>query len=280
MAEKLPDTISTFKVVGRFLRSVIDSDDVGQEPDLVPVVGAEILFTPSLNPPIFKSINEASPITFFQESIRAVTDEAGYLHAPGEPARGIYLVYGFDPDIRPSGWTWNVTITPGGNFPPINFSITGTANGVVDLSTAVPVPPNPGGDIADWERVLGLTQANLDRSLVAVTDARNYSIAAASSAVDAANTVRLAVWAKRPDMLMVGAISRNSDKAITSANVVWPDGTTGVFTALVLSTTTPGAIDSYQITYNGAVARTVTQPTVTRDANGVVTDIPAMVVTP
>jgi hypothetical protein len=81
------------------------------------------------------------------------------------------------------------------------------------------------------------------------------------------------------DALMVGgAITRNSSGAATGAPVIWPDGTPGSYTALVLSVDFPGAVDSYEVTYGSPVAKTVTQPTVTRDASGAITTRPALTV--
>jgi hypothetical protein len=85
-------------------------------------------------------------------------------------------------------------------------------------------------------------------------------------------------YAANPDTITFGTITRNTDSAVTSATVVWPDGTAGVFTSDVLSSAYPGAVDSYHITYLGSSTVTYTQPTVTRDSNGAVTTRPAMVV--
>lgn len=64
-----------------------------------------------------------------------------------------------------------------------------------------------------------------------------------------------------------------------TANIKWPDGTSGVFTADTLSTAFPGAIDAWHATYLGATTKTVTQPLVTRDpATGVVTAQPAITI--
>ena len=79
--------------------------------------------------------------------------------------------------------------------------------------------------------------------------------------------------ARTPEALIVGAITLTAG-APTSAAVVWPDGTTGVFTGTP-SATFPGALDAYTITYG--TTRTYTQPTVTRDANGNITNQPAIV---
>lgn len=82
--------------------------------------------------------------------------------------------------------------------------------------------------------------------------------------------------AANPDALIIGAITRNSDDAVTSAAVEWPDGTPGVFTATDLSTAFPGAVDGYTITYGSPVQATYTQAPVTRNANGAVVTRPAI----
>lgn len=79
--------------------------------------------------------------------------------------------------------------------------------------------------------------------------------------------------ARTPEVLIVGAITL-TDGAPTSADVVWPDGTEGVFTGTP-SAIFPGSLDSYTITYG--TTRTYTQPPVTRDAAGNITDHPAIV---
>lgn len=84
--------------------------------------------------------------------------------------------------------------------------------------------------------------------------------------------------ARTPDVLIAGAVTRNSDGAATSAPVVWPDGTAGTYTATTLSTAFPGAVDAYTVTYGLPVTKTYTQPAVTRDANGAATAVPAIVV--
>jgi len=79
--------------------------------------------------------------------------------------------------------------------------------------------------------------------------------------------------ARTPEVLIVGPITL-TDGAPTSAAVVWPDGAAGVFTGTP-SVAFPGSLDSYTITYG--TTRTYTQPTVTRDASGNITDQPAIV---
>ncbi|MFI7169530.1 hypothetical protein [Rhodococcoides fascians] len=93
----------------------------------------------------------------------------------------------------------------------------------------------------------------------------------------ATSYVPFAALAKIPDALIAGAITRNSDGAATSAPVVWPDGTAGTYTGTP-SSTFPGAIDSYAITYGSPATKTYTQPAVARNAAGAPTAVPAIVV--
>ena len=73
------------------------------------------------------------------------------------------------------------------------------------------------------------------------------------------------------------ATPRDANGAATSAGVVWPDGATGTYTGTA-STAVAGAVDSYTVTWVGSTTKTVTQPTVTRNASGAVTTRPAMTV--
>ncbi len=93
----------------------------------------------------------------------------------------------------------------------------------------------------------------------------------------------LAAWLKEHasnlEALIVGSITRDGNGAATSAGVVWPDGTSGTYTATTVSTAFPGAVDAYTVTYAGGTTRTVAQPAVTRDSTtGAVTSRPAMTV--
>lgn len=84
--------------------------------------------------------------------------------------------------------------------------------------------------------------------------------------------------AKNPELLISGAITRDANQAVTSAAVVWPDGTPGTFTAESLSSAFPGAVDGYRITYGNPATKTYTQPTLSRNAAGAATAVPAIVV--
>lgn len=165
MAETYPAEVETFKVVGRLVKGIIDSGDVGQNPDVVPVAGATVTFTPSMSPPIFKVANSLIPITVFQETIVATTDADGYLIAPLDPTRGIFLAYGFSAAINPTGWTWTVKISVGGTFPDRTFSITGGPGTTVDLAKVIPVPSVPGSTLPQWQSVVLEVEAARDSAL-------------------------------------------------------------------------------------------------------------------
>jgi hypothetical protein len=77
---------------------------------------------------------------------------------------------------------------------------------------------------------------------------------------------------KNPDLLIVGSITRNSNDVVTSAAVVWPDGTTGTFTTDTINSTFQ-AIDAYHISYGST---TYYQDAITRNANGAAITVPAI----
>lgn len=76
-------------------------------------------------------------------------------------------------------------------------------------------------------------------------------------------------------------ITRNSDEAITSAIVVWPDGASGIFTTDTLSSVFVGAIDAYHVTYipETGPTKTVTQPLLIRNDSGSVINQPDLILT-
>lgn len=82
--------------------------------------------------------------------------------------------------------------------------------------------------------------------------------------------------ARDPSQLWAGAVTRDGNGAPISAVVQWPDGTTGTYSGTA-SVTFPGAISSYTMTYAGSPVITITQPTVTRDGAGNITNRPALV---
>lgn len=173
MAEAYPSQVSTFKVTGRLGRGVGDEGDTGQAPDLIPIAGAKILFTPMLQgEPVFTVLSAAPPITIFQETVEATTDEQGYLKMANDPNRDVFLAWGGDPDINPSGWSWMVSIEVGGNFRAREFVITGTAGGTVDLASASQLPTNPGQNLTEWQAAVLATDSNRIAAASSASQAR------------------------------------------------------------------------------------------------------------
>jgi hypothetical protein len=76
-----------------------------------------------------------------------------------------------------------------------------------------------------------------------------------------------------PSLLFSGAITRDVNGAPISASVTWPDGAVGVYSGTA-SVGFPGAISAYTITRVGTPTVTYTQPAVTRDTAGNITNRP------
>lgn len=74
----------------------------------------------------------------------------------------------------------------------------------------------------------------------------------------------------------ITSASRDSDGLITTASVLWPDGSAGTFTRTAKNATLI-TIDAYTVTHT-ASGKTATQPAVTRDASGNVTAQPAITI--
>lgn len=208
MAESFPSPVVTFRVVGRIVKGLIDSEDEGQAPDMVPVTNAIVTFTPGITPPIFRVPIGDEGLMVFQETIVAATDALGYLVTrSAEPLKGVVLPFGGAPGITPTGWTWLVTVDVGGNFPKRSFSIMGSADGIVDLGKVAPVPANPGSSVADWQFVvdqantaLEETKTARDETLAALEGLSSDYVAAPVSWV--ANQA----WAKNAQVIHEGSV--------------------------------------------------------------------------
>lgn len=87
----------------------------------------------------------------------------------------------------------------------------------------------------------------------------------------------LLALARTPEALFAGSVTVNGDGAPTSATVAWPDGVAGVYSGTA-STSFPGAVDAYTITRVGTPTTTYTQPMVTRNGSGAITNRPAITV--
>lgn len=95
------------------------------------------------------------------------------------------------------------------------------------------------------------------------------------SGVDPSNNDVLRMWALSSAFSITSA-TRDSDGVITTASVLWPDGSAGTFTRTAKNATFM-TIDAYTVTHT-ASGKTATQPAVTRDASGNVTAQPAITI--
>ncbi len=68
----------------------------------------------------------------------------------------------------------------------------------------------------------------------------------------------------------------DANSIIITANVDYPDGTTGAYASQVRNATFK-CVDAYTVT-NTTLGRTLTQPAVTRNSNGVITSQPAIII--
>lgn len=118
------------------------------------------------------------------------------------------------------------------------------------------------------EAVALINQAVLDAQNSANNAENYYNSLIASSLKD---------WAYSESFALISA-TRNADNVITSANIKWPDGTSGVFTATTINTTF-NTIDAWSATYLGATTKTVIQAAVTRNKDGAVTAQPEITIT-
>lgn len=93
---------------------------------------------------------------------------------------------------------------------------------------------------------------------------------------DALIAAALVQLAADPSLLFTGNVSTDENGAPTSAAVTWPDGDAGIY-AGTPAPAWPGAVDAYTLTKIGdATTTTYTQPAVTRDASGNITNRPAI----
>lgn len=146
-----PAELSTGIVHGRFIVAVIDSEDEGQEPDVIPAQG-KVAFKASVGY-IPVPVATGGPVTVMKGPIMGALDDDGYLCTPhpttGEPMyRGVRLVSTDDPDMAVTDWTWNADYrleAVNGNsmqIPAHSFALPSGAE--LDLTTLVKIPSSPG----------------------------------------------------------------------------------------------------------------------------------------
>lgn len=138
-------------------------------------------------------------------------------------------------------------------------------------------------NVADASKPVSTAQAAADTAVLASANGHAdtgdaSTLASANSHADTGLAAKLGhvQAAKNPDVLVTGAITVDGNDLITSAAVVWPDGSPGILT--ITSRDANDAVLAYAITYGSPVTNTYNQPTITRNATGAATNIPAIVV--
>lgn len=257
----LPSNVTTGTVTGQFV------DFYGN-----PCTGY-VIFTADAS----AVLDTTTKTILLPEPIEVALDATGTLPATTLAATN-------SPNVNPQGFTYLVDFRLSQPFDSFHFSL--PAGQSVDLSTLAPVPAYQGSPTVVGPvgpaGPKGATGAGVPLG------GGTGQLLAKTANTDLATTWRSIVWgditflgpilARTPDLLIVGAVTRDANETAISAPVVWPDGTPGTYTALTVSTAFPGSVDSYSITYGNPVTRTYTQPTVTRDASGATTNVPAITV--
>ena len=159
----LPSNVGTGLVTGRFIRVVADGGDEDRDPDALPLSGMSIRFTPSVAR--FRNVAMTPPSTIVAEAVTASTDEDGVLIGPdSEP--GVRLVATDDPDLDPTNFTYQVTIS-GTGIATFSFNIAVPEGEEVDLTTVVPVPASPAQALPEWQAAVNTVIEARDATLAA-----------------------------------------------------------------------------------------------------------------
>jgi hypothetical protein len=308
----MPD-LEYVKLTGRLGLTVGDGPDPDEQPDTVWADEGTVRIIP-LNS--YTKVAGATPVpwTAGHGVIEAGINSDGYVSWSGQPY--VWLVDLTSDKVNPRIGDGKAThriefrnVKAGGTkveYETQNIRIAADAvdpvSGAVDLTLALPVPTAGGTPIVVGPPGVGVASVVQDEPTSFALELTNGQttdeielpvgpggsdsgvagyIATPGSATNSALSAQIAqlkVWARNLDQLIVGAITRDGNGAATSAPVKWPDGSPGTYTATTVSTAFPGAVDAYTVTYGSPVTRTITQPAVTREPNGAVTNLPELTV--
>lgn len=159
----LPGNVTHGIVQGRLLRVVQDTVfDEDRAPKGVPITDAKVTLTAAV---AYVRVPAADPplILWVDKPYECTTDAYGLLLGPdGQP--DLELVASDGEYLFPSGWTYLVRVEAAG-MKPIEWNIVVPAGTVVDLATAIPVPANPGVEVARWVEATEIANAAVTRVL-------------------------------------------------------------------------------------------------------------------
>lgn len=165
----LPANVGTGRVVGRFLAVRTDES----EPNAIPDARLRFRFIPNLDQKFLRDVAAATILRFDHDLLdgdtvrpfEAGVDDEGYLVNLRTLERGMPLVATDDPDVGVVDWTWRVDFLLAGKVVK-SVDVFVPTDAVVDLATAIPVPPNPGQAIEDWILAVEAVQQIADSTIV------------------------------------------------------------------------------------------------------------------
>lgn len=143
----VPESVGYGTVVGRFFRVAEDGTDEGRAPDAVPMPGVQARFEAEVNPGVVRVSGPDAQVLKL-DTIIGFTDDEGVLRDT-QGNEGVTLMASDSPYLDPQNWTWKVTLS-GGGLPTRCFDLFVTQGSLQDLADVIPVPDNPGDDIAGW----------------------------------------------------------------------------------------------------------------------------------
>jgi hypothetical protein len=145
MGRGVADTValSYGKVIGSFVKTVIDSADADADPDVVPLTGKVVL-----RPDIAYFIKD--DVMVFPQAISCDLVDGQLVDPSGNV--GIKLVASDTPDISAPGFTYTVSYSLSDGASPLASSFQVLAGATVDLSVVVPIAVSAGVPITKGDK--------------------------------------------------------------------------------------------------------------------------------
>ncbi|MCW5952847.1 MAG: hypothetical protein KIT69_11375 [Propionibacteriaceae bacterium] len=142
----IPAGVATTLVKGTFLKAVLDTADAGREPDAIPLAGAKVRLTPSVDHVRYSG---ATAVILALAEIPLTLDAAGVLRDQAGQ-EGVTLVASDQAAGDPALWTWTARVIHPAVAPFVHQFVAPTG-GVVDLSSVRAVPSQPVAELAGWQ---------------------------------------------------------------------------------------------------------------------------------
>lgn len=137
----IPSAVAYGQVTGRFVKFIADSGDAANVPDEVPLTG-KVILTPQTT--VIRWPGTTPPRLAVADVVTCLVSATGDLAAPDGSGGGVYVIASDQPQGQPSTCQWRATFEfdavktqPGS----VLFNV--PANGVVDISQMVDIPPQP-----------------------------------------------------------------------------------------------------------------------------------------